>query len=59
MPEKVSADLNKLKVWMTTDLGPTLVNAVAGFLSMTGGVGTLTSAINALVGPLAAAVHCS
>ena len=50
--EKVSADLNKLKVWMTTDLGPTLVNAVAGFLSMTGGVGTLTSAINALVGPL-------
>ncbi len=53
--EKVSADLNKLKVWMTTDLGPTLVNAVAGFLSMTGGVGTLTSAINALVGPLAAA----
>jgi TP901 family phage tail tape measure protein len=50
--EKVSADLNKLKVWLATELGPQLLELVSKFLAAAGGVDTLTSAITALMGPI-------
>ena len=51
--EKVSADLNKLQVWLATELGPKLLELVSKFMSAAGGVDTLTSAISALMGPIA------
>ncbi len=54
--EKVTADLNKLKVWLTTDLGKTLLDAVANVLKLTGGIGTLSSAISGCAAPVTALV---
>jgi TP901 family phage tail tape measure protein len=54
--EKVSAELNKLQVWLATELGPKLLDFVAKLISSAGGVDTLTSAITALMGPIALAI---
>src|SRR5208282_2605034 len=52
--EKVSAELNKMKVWLATELGPSLLSATASILNAVGGVSTLTTAISAFSGPAAA-----
>jgi TP901 family phage tail tape measure protein len=54
--EKVSAELNKLQVWLTTELGPTLLQGVSSVLAFAGGTSTLTSAISALAGPITVVV---
>ena len=53
---QVSAELNKMSVWLTTELGPQLLKATSSILNMVGGVTTLTTAINALAGPVSAAI---
>jgi TP901 family phage tail tape measure protein len=50
--EKVSAELNKMKVWLATELGPALLTATASILNWVGGIGTLTTVISALAGPI-------
>ena len=53
--EKVSNELNKVKVYLATDLGASLVNVAAQAIQFAGGMNTITAAIKALIVPIGVA----
>ena len=54
--QKVSAELNKLKVFLTTDLGAALVEAANKLLGFVGGADAVGAALKSLIPVLATAV---
>jgi TP901 family phage tail tape measure protein len=54
--ERVSADINKLKNFFTTELGSQLVGTTSNLLKLVGGVETLTTGISAVAPTIAVAV---